>query len=105
MKTVEFKTVPMTVFGEKQELEYKPLIQVIVEQPVNPQTGATIDEVRRSVRVLDKLEASNGKMELEDSDFEYLYNRIKNAHFTSNNKAFVDFVDYFDELANVKKTA
>jgi len=98
MKTIELKTVPMTVLGKTQEFEYRGMIQVILESPANPEKGAGIDEVRKCIRILDVLEKSESELVLEDADFDFLKDRILKTKFTSNNKVFVDFVDYFEVL-------
>ena len=106
MKTIELKSVPLVAFGEEQTLEYKSLLQVIVETPEDRQSGASIEEQRKSIRILDRLETSNGKMELEDADFEYLLKRVQKTRFTSNNRAFVEFVDYLEKVSkDGEKTA
>ena len=101
MKLIPLKKVEMVVLGEKQELEYKPLIQVIIETPASQERGTTVDEMRKSIRILDALEKSEDVLQLEDADYDYLKSRINNARFSSNNKAFVDFVDCVNEQ-NIK---
>ena len=70
-----------------------------METPETPEKGAGIDEIRNSMRVLDALEKSkDDSFDLEDADFTYLLRRVKGARFTTSQKVFVDFVDYFIEL-------
>lgn len=64
-----------------------------METPADQQRGASIDEIRKSIRVLDALEAASGTVQLEDADFDYLVQRVKTAKFTSNNQVFIDFVE------------
>jgi len=93
MKSVNLKKVPMVVLGNKQEFSYKEMLQVIMETPQDAQKGATIDEVRKSIRVLDVLEKADDLLELEDSDYAFMMSKVKATKFTSANKVFVDFVD------------
>lgn len=83
--------------GNTEDFSYKDMLQVLMETPSDPRHGATIDEVRKSVRVLDVLEKSDKVLELEDADFEYLLQRVKGARFTANNRVFIDFVDHFEK--------
>lgn len=99
MKSVELKKVPMTVLGETQEFDYKAMLQVVLEGPANPEKGAGIAEVRRCIKILDVLDKSDNVLELEDSDFDFLKERVQNIKFTSNNVAFADFVDSFEKAS------
>ena len=98
MKTIELKTVPLELFGNKTDFSYKEFVHILMESPENPDKGASVDEIRKSMRVLDALEKSNGSLQLEDADFEYLLRRVNTARFTASNKVFVDFVDYFQSI-------
>lgn len=95
MKSIELKTVELDVLGTKEDFSYRDMLRVLMETPENPQKGAQIDEMRKSLRVLEILDTENKTIELEDADFIYLCNRVKNATFIANNKVFIDFVDYF----------
>lgn len=93
MKTLELKKTKMMVLGNESEFSYKDMLQVIMESPQDPQKGAGIEEVRKSIRVLDVLEKSTDVLELEDSDYSFMLAKVKATKFTSANKVFVDFVD------------
>ena len=105
VKRIELKKVDAILFGEKQTLEYGPLIRVIVETPQNQERGAQIDEIRKSIRILERLEAADDFLELEDADYDYLCNRVKNARFTSNNAVFAEFVEYIERVGQDVKEA
>lgn len=100
MKTIELKTVKFQAYGNESTLDYKALLQAILESPLDPAKGTSIGEIRKSVRVLDAIENMEETLQLEDADFDYMLERIRNAKFTSNNKVFIDFVDYFEQLSN-----
>ena len=100
MKTIELKTVEFQAYGNKSILDYKALLQAILESPLDPTKGTSIGEIRRSVRVLDAIDNMEESLQLEDADFEYMLERIRNAKFTSNNQVFIDFVDYFENFQN-----
>lgn len=96
MKTVELKKADFLAYGEKRELDYKAMLQTIMESPIDPIKGAGVAEIRKSIRVLDVLEKATDKLELEDADYDYMVERVKNTKFTTNNKVFVDFVEHFE---------
>lgn len=93
MKLVSLKKVPMIVFGEEKEFSYKEMLQVIMESPTDPTKGLGIDEVRKSIRVLDVLEKSSDVLQLEDADFSHLISKVKATKFSTANKVFIDFVE------------
>ena len=96
MKVIELKRVEFEAFGQAQTLDYRDMLYILMETPANPQAGADIGEVRKSIRVMDALEKANGTLQLEDADFDYVLQRVKAAKFTSSNKVFVDFVEHFE---------
>ena len=98
MKNLELKRVDFEAYGQPQVLDYKEMLTILMESPANPQEGATISEIRKSIRVLDALEkADDNALQLEDADFDYLLQRVRGAKFTSNNKVFIDFVEDIEE--------
>jgi hypothetical protein len=97
MKSVQLKKVPMTVFGELKEFSYKEMIQVILESPSDPTKGLSIDEVRKSIRILDVLEKSGDVLQVEDADFSHLLSKVRATKFSTANKVFVDFVEDFEK--------
>lgn len=99
VKRVELRTVPITILGEESDFEYKAMLQVLLENPANPQQGAGIAEVRRCIKLLDLLDTPGGEIVLEDADFQFLLERVRGTKFTHNNRAFVEFVDYFEKVA------
>ena len=94
MKTIELKTVPMILHGAESDFSYAEFIRILMQTPEKPNEGATIEEVRKSIRVLDALEEAGEVLEIEDADFAYLLHRVNSARFTASNIVFVNFVDY-----------
>ena len=97
MKAIELKTVPMILHGVESDFYYAEFIRILMQTPEKPNEGATIEEVRKSIRVLDALDKGSETLEIEDADFLYLLHRVKSARFTASNIVFIDFVDYFLE--------
>ena len=97
MVSFDLPKVDFEAYGEKQELDYKAMLQVLMETPKDPQKGASIDEVRKSIRILDALESAEGTLMLEDADYLYLLERVRSTRFTSNHRVFADFVAHFEK--------
>lgn len=84
MKSIELKQ------GDKE------FLQIICEQAPE---GITIEQVRRSIKVLDKVEAAEDTLLLEDADHQYLVSRFSQMKFI---KADRGVLDLFDRLSGAK---
>jgi hypothetical protein len=88
------KRIPLRILGKKENgFDYKLLIKNILSVPVNPQVGLTVDEIRKAVRIMDLIDKSKDKLELEDADYDYLKNRIETNKFAIAHKDIIEFVD------------
>lgn len=97
MKTITLKKVPITLQGQEDIFDYKTFLQMLLETPENPERGADITEIRKSIRILDALdEIENDVLVLEDADFAYVLQRVRSAKFVTANKVFVEFVEDFE---------
>ncbi len=97
MRVIPLKKVPMIVFGEQKEFSYKEMLQVIMESPQDPTKGLSIEEVRKSIRVLDVLEKSEEILFLEEADYSHMISKVKATKFSTANKVFVDFIDHLEK--------
>ena len=98
MKTIQLKRIPVTVYGSEDVFEYGEFFRRLLEAPANPEKGATIAEIRQTIRVLDALDGATDSLTLEDADFAILLQRVKSATFTANHRAFIDLVDYLEAM-------
>jgi hypothetical protein len=95
MKKVLLKKIPLVApGGEKGELDYRVYIEGGIKQPLDGK-AVWIDEMRKSVRLLNALEKAWNKdsVEFEDADFDYLCLKIKAMKFNWVDRAFEQFVD------------
>ena len=79
--------------GETMPLDYKQQLTAILQSPEDPQRGAEIAEIRKSMRVLDALDRSGTTLTLEDADYEYMKHRILSARYLIVNQAIMDFIE------------
>ena len=94
MKQFNLKTVNLKKpDGTDTTLEYRALILQIMRNPIDIQHGADIEEIRKSIRVIDAVEAADGVCKLEDTDYAFMVKKIRGARFMSASQAIVDFVD------------
>lgn len=90
MKTIELKEGEV---GGKS-FSYKEELKIILHTPIDRNAGADIEEMRRAIRVLDALDATeDNKLVLEDADFDYLKKRMNSAKFAIVDPALVKFVE------------
>lgn len=75
------------------EMDYRSIIDQAIRVPLDRQGGATIDEMRRGIRVLDALDRANGTLELEDADWEFLRNKVEHFPWGTIDRRFVQFFD------------
>ncbi len=88
------KKVPLKVVDiDTGALDYKKELIIIFRSPTDPKAGADIEEMRRSIRVLDALDKASDTLELEDADYNYLKERVNRARFGMVHPAIVQFVD------------
>ena len=100
------KIIELKKLGQENEpgqLDYAAMIRVIIQSPTNPQQGLTVEDVRKAVRVLDALDKSKDKLELEDADYEVLKTKLDAFKFGFAHKNIITFVD--DILKAGKKIA
>ena len=79
---------------EINRVDYAAVIEQAVRIPFDRQTGATIDEMRKGIRVLDALDARVGDtMQLEDADWEYLKQKVERMPWAVVDRRFIQFYD------------
>jgi len=74
MKRIAMKVYEST--DGKPELRTQEILANVVRQPLDKAKGIDIEEMRRSVRVLDALDRSDGTLELEDADWQHLRDKM-----------------------------
>ena len=74
-------------------LEWKAIITQVIRRPLNPQQGADIEEIRRGIRVLEALDHAGLTLELEDSDWQHLCEKVKAMQWGVIDRRVVVFVD------------
>ena len=74
-------------------LDYGEVLREVVRRPLNPQAGASIEEMRQSIRVLDAIDAANGDLELEDADYDHLVAKVRAMPWNIIDRRLVQFHD------------
>lgn len=78
--------------------EDKDLLKALLE---TAPSGLDIGQVRRSIRVIDKIDGANDLLILEDTDYEHLRERFHQTKFVRVTRELVELADKLDGAATV----
>jgi hypothetical protein len=92
MKSIALKTVEVVIDGTPKKLSYQAQLIEIMRTPTGDK-GADIEEIRRSIKVLDALEKTGDTLQLEDADFEFMANKIKYARWPVIDRYVLQFIE------------
>lgn len=85
-------------------VDYRTLVEAALRNPLDRQTGATISEMRQSIRVLDALDRSeNGILELEDADWQHLKLKVEHMPWATVDRRILEFCDDILEATDAPK--
>lgn len=90
MKKIDLKLIPIQIGDKTSNLSYKEQLRELMRQPP---AAIDIEEVRRSLRVLEALDKSDDSLTLEDADYEHMKARVLSAKWQIVHPAIVQFVD------------
>jgi len=110
MKRIALLSLPDPRFPHPSQPEYEPnrvdyrvLIEGAIRVPLDRQNGASIDEMRKGIRVLDALDRASienvhspqdrGMLVLEDADWEFLKSKVEHMPWAMTDRRFVQFYD------------
>ncbi len=85
MRKIVLKTMP--------DFDYKSLLRSIIATPGPRDGGMALDQVRKAVKILDRLEAADGHLLLEEADWQFMKTRVEGASYTLADKRIVEFAD------------
>jgi hypothetical protein len=96
MKQIPLKKVAMILpTGKESSLDYRLQLIAIMQAPKDPKRGAEIEEIHKSLRVINVLDKAEGAefVELEDADFDYMLSKLSTVRFNFVSPAFSQFVE------------
>jgi len=83
---------------EANRVDYRNVIESAVRIPLDRQNGATVDEMRKGIRILDALDASIGDViQLEDADWEFLKQKMDKFPWAGTDRRFIRV---YDDIVN-----
>lgn len=100
MKRIYLKSLPDPKLSESDpgyeanRVDYRSMIEQAVRVPLDRQNGASIDEMRKGIRVLDALDSSKDDvLTLEDADWEHLKAKVEKMPWAMVDRRFITFHD------------
>jgi len=80
---------------EGMKFDYAGVLSLVIKSPLDPRAGMDLDEQRKSIRILDKVEAAKtGTMlTLEDADYDFLVSKLKAFKWGTADRRIVELVD------------
>lgn len=103
MKRIVLRRAESTVYDQASQpvlwaadlIDYADLIRIVLRTPLNPVAGANVDEMRRSIRVLDALDGKKAGdvLELEDADWEHLLAKVHHYPYAVDDRRVLEFIE------------
>ncbi len=98
MKSITNKTTEIK--NGEVFLDYADLLKAILN--VTPQGGISVQDMKMRLKLHDVIDKSNGTIEFEDSDYNYLKPLLANMKWGISHKNIVEFSDDFDNAEKQK---
>jgi hypothetical protein len=95
VKNIPLRVLPDPNAPDVQGAEIRSIdvIRNVVRQPKDRQAGASIEEIRRGIHILDALDAANGSLELEDADYAELRDKTMVMPWGMVDKRLLQIID------------
>lgn len=71
----------------------KALLRAIVASPTRRDTGLSLEDVRRAVKILEILDKGTETILLEDADWQFVRAKVESASYLVADRRVVDFAD------------
>lgn len=86
----------------KEKIGTTKLIEVCLNNA--PEKGLTTTDMRRRIRILDRIESANGTLDLEDADAAILQECVGQMRWKFFDRGIVKFCDAIESMKEIQKT-
>lgn len=94
MRRIELKTVPFTTDnGTEARLDYRAELRGLLRGPKRGTDGMDLDEMRKAIALLDKLDGDADVVLVEDEQHAFLVSRIDAMRWAVAHRVVLDFID------------
>ncbi len=97
MKTIENKETEIDADGKGTMATYGDIIKGVLETVPLGQ-GVTISDMRMAINVVGAIDSSNGKIKLEDAEFDYMKKKLNENQWGIVHKDIVEMVEYIESI-------
>ena len=98
------KEIILKILDEESKvnkLSYKEIILTILKTPTKD--GLTIEDIRQSVKIIEKIEPAKEAVQFEDAEYNYLKKKINAFKWAIPHKNIITFIDDYNNTNEVKK--
>ena len=99
LKVIDLAEKTIRVADKDITVKSKDLLSNAIESYQEGLKG--IKNINVAIKIFNKIEASEGQLELEDAEFEMLYKAIDSAQW---NPGILRFAEFFDEIEKIKNS-
>lgn len=85
-------------------LNYAELLKTILASPPADGRGLRLPEIREALKVMDKIDAAQGSVLLEDDEWRFVRDRVESAPYSAADKRILAFADAVLNAPNVEVT-
>lgn len=89
MRHIPLRTIPT----DGEPFAYADAIRMVIRQPLDPKAGVGIEEMRKGIRILDRLDASTDALDLEDADYDHLRAKVEAMSWGMVDRNLMAFID------------
>ena len=83
-------------------VNYKDTMINALSSPVGGQREIGVADMRTAIKIMDKIEAANGRVHLEDAEYQFLNDRVQNMKWTLAHKHIMQFIDDIAQAPTVE---
>ena len=100
MRKIALKTFDEPVGGMEGYLE---ILKLVVNTPLNSQRGFDPDDMRMTIRILDKLDEAKGEIVFEDEEWRAVKTKVLQYPFAIAHRELVGLIDAVNDAPSEKK--
>lgn len=90
MRTIKLKTFDEPVAGMPN---YSAILKLVVNTPLNAQRGFDANDMRQTIKILDKIDDAIGELLLEDEEWSALKTKLGNFPFAIAHRGLLECID------------
>lgn len=82
-------------------IDYKQMIKQAISESQDPQRGLSVSDIRTAVKIIDKIDAAEEQLLLEEAEYQFVKSKVAAMSFIVAHKNIVEFVDDIENAPEV----